>query len=242
MVLSSKRHTRVQFDEDLEKSLEMVKTMSAMVEKQLKEAIALFRVEDKSTIDERAQQILDNDLYVNKQEIQIHDYCLYLIAKHQPKAQDLRLVFAVVRAASEFERIGDTVIKICESARKSQHVINSLIERIEHFAEHSITLLRKSTEALISLDLNSACEIYVQDNYRIEYKDIFRAIVEEAKLNLEHLKEYFIVVIALRQIERIGDRCRNLNEYVYYYSKGVTPTSSVFTQMYQELHGEKNKA
>ncbi|RIY32065.1 hypothetical protein CKF54_05605 [Psittacicella hinzii] len=238
MVLSSKRHTRVQFDEDLEKSLEMVKTMSSMVEKQLKEAIALFRVEDKSTIEEKAQQILENDTLVNKIEIKIHDYCLYLIAKHQPKAQDLRLVFSVVRAASEFERIGDTVVKICESARKSQHVINALIERIEHYAEYSITLLRKSTDALIALDLNSALENYVQHNYRHEYKDIFRAIIDEAKANLDYLKEYFIVAIALRQIERIGDRCRNLNEYVYYYSKGEIASYDVLTKMYEDLHPE----
>ncbi|MFC6276085.1 phosphate signaling complex protein PhoU [Psittacicella hinzii] len=238
MVLSTKQHTRVRFDEDLEKSLEMIKTMSGMVEQQLKDAIALFRVEDKSNITDRCEQVLANDVHVNKMEIQIHDYCLYIIAKHQPKAQDLRLVFTIVKAASEFERIGDTVTKICETARKSTHVIDGLIARIEQFAENSVSLIHKATEALINMDLNLATEAYMQDNYRLVYKDIFRNIIEEAKQNLEYLKEYFIVVIALRQIERIGDRCRNLNEYVYYYTKGITPTSQNFAQMYESLHPE----
>lgn len=238
MVLSSKKHTRVQFDEDLEKAVDMVKTMSNMVEDQLKKAISLFRVADKDSIPALAQQIVDEDAAINNIEIKIHDFCLFIIQKHQPKAQDLRLLFTIVRAASEFERIGDTVIKICETARKSQHVINALIERIEHFAERSLNMLHNSTEALINMDLSTATDCYMKYDYRGEYKEIFRDIIEEAKKDIDHLKEYFIVVIALRQIERIGDRCRNLNEYVYYYAKGFIPSQNTFKEMYADLHPE----
>lgn len=239
MVLNQKRHTRVQFDEDLEQSIDLIKSMGELVKHQLKEAISLFREEDKELVKRRAQEIMDADAEVNKLEVKINDACLFLIAKHQPRANDLRLVFALLKTSSEFERIGDTVTKICETATKCDHVIDYLIEKIEHFAEHTVNMLHKSMQALLSMDLAYATEIYVEDDYHKEYKEIFDEIINEAKNNTDYLKEYFRANVALRQIERVGDRCRNLNEFVYYYLKGVTPNSKDIQTAYNELHPEQ---
>lgn len=236
MVLNTKRHTRVGFDEDLEHILELTRNMGELVEKQLRDATALFQVEDKSTVAERADQIIKDDAKVNALEVQITNACLFLIQKHQPRANDLRLVFSLLRASSEFERIGDTVSKICETARYSEHVINSLIEKIEHFSEEACILLHESLHALVNMDLIYATDTFMKDDYRAEYKAIYRAIVNESKSNIEYLDEYFRAVVTLRQIERIGDRCRNINEFVYFYTKGEIANSKDFEKLYSEIH------
>lgn len=237
MVLNLKRHTRIQFDEDLEGALELIRKMGQLVEQQLRDAIALFRIENKTEVAEKAEVIIAKDAKVNKLELSITDACLYLIAKHQPKANDLRLVFAILRASSEFERIGDTVSKICDTARNAEHVINSLIEQIEHFAEHTLAMLHSSLEALVNMDLSAATEAYFQHHYHREYKSVLRALVDEAKANPDHLIEYFRANVTIRQIERIGDRCRNINEFVYFYAKGVTPDRADIEKEHERLHG-----
>lgn len=239
MVLNTKRHTRLQFDDDLERVINLIKKMSEVVETQLKKSIDLFRIEDKSQVSVLAEQIIADDSQVNAFEVEINDACLYLIAKHQPKANDLRLVFALLRAAAEFERIGDTVTKICDTARNCEHVINSLIEQIEHFAEHALHLLHKSVKGFVHMDLKYATEIYCKEDYRTEYRHIYKQIIEEAKQDPDHLSEYFRANITLRQIERVGDRCRNINEFVYYYVQGITPRSQDLLDMYKELHPEE---
>lgn len=239
MVLNTKRHTRVGFDEDLEQVLELTRQMGELVERQLKEAISLFSMQDKKLVPELAEKIIANDRKVNDLEIQITNHCLFIIQKHIPQANDLRLVFSLLRASSEFERIGDTVTNICDIASHSEHVINTLIERIEHFSEETRALLHESLHALINMDIAYATETYMNDRYRKDYRDIYRQVVNESKNDIEHLDEYFRAVVALRQIQRIGDRCRNINEFVFFYNKGHVANWKDFAELYKEYHPEQ---
>lgn len=239
MVFNQKRHTSIHFDDDIDHAIDLIKSMGELVQHQLSQAVALFREPNKEVVLQRAKEIIEADSQVNELEVKINDACLYLIAKHQPRANDLRLVFALLKTSSEFERIGDTVTKICDTASSCDHVIDYLISKIEHFAQHTLEMLHKSMEALLSMDLTYATEIYVEENYRAEYKEILDEIIREAKNNVDYLKEFFKANIAIRQIERIGDRCRNINEFVYYYVKGHNPSYKDIKETYDELHCDK---
>src|SRR5512136_1249180 len=56
---------------------------------------------------EKAKQIINDDLLVNKKRWQIEEKCINLIALQQPVATDLRDIIAVLNIVTELERMGD---------------------------------------------------------------------------------------------------------------------------------------
>ena len=91
------RHISGQFNEDLERVLNLVMHMGGLVEKQLNDS--LIAVVDSNQ--ELARNVLANDAQINDLEMSIDDECTRVIAKRQPAAGDLRLIMAIVKTIAE---------------------------------------------------------------------------------------------------------------------------------------------
>ena len=64
-------------------------------------------------------------------------------------------------------------------------------------------------------------EVYDQDN-RIdsEYKRLLAYIVKEMESSNESMQDWLEILWALRSLERVGDRCKNICEYVVTLTRG----------------------
>ncbi|MEM7055205.1 MAG: phosphate signaling complex protein PhoU, partial [Pseudomonadota bacterium] len=106
------QHISRQFNQELENLRQKMMAMGGMVEEMLHQAVQAL-VESDTAL---AQRVIDNDEQVNQLEKMLDEECTLVIARRQPAASDLRLVFAIIKAISDLERIGDEAEKIARWA------------------------------------------------------------------------------------------------------------------------------
>ena len=216
--LNLNKHISGQFNAELEHIRTQVMTMGGLVEKQLTDAIIAMHNQD----GELAQRVIDGDQKVNMMEVSIDEACVRIIAKRQPTASDLRLVMAIIKTISELERIGDVAEKISRTALEKfgqQH--QSLLVSLESLGYHTIQMLHDVLDAFARMDLNAAIEIYREDKkVDQEYEGIVRQLMTYMMEDPQTIPSVLTALFCARAIERIGDRCQNICEIIFYFVKG----------------------
>lgn len=124
MILSQQSHLLRQYDQDIEELKHLLISMGDLVVDQIDDASKAFKTND---ID-LAQSVCDRDAAINALEVAIDRACTLLIAKHQPRASDLRLVFGISKMATDFERMGDQARSIARVSRSD--LPEDLIEQL----------------------------------------------------------------------------------------------------------------
>ena len=216
--LNLNKHISGQFNAELEHIRTQVMIMGGMVEQQLTDAITAMHNLD----GELAQRVIDGDQKVNMMEVEIDEACVRIIAKRQPTAIDLRLVMAIIKTISELERIGDVAEKISRTALEKfgqQHL--PLLVSLESLGRHTVQMLHDVLDAFARMDLNEAITIYREDKKMDkEYEGIVRQLMTYMMEDPRTIPSVLTALFCARAIERIGDRCQNICEIIFYFVKG----------------------
>ncbi|AMG56950.1 phosphate signaling complex protein PhoU [Pantoea vagans] len=216
--LNLNKHISGQFNAELEHIRTQVMIMGGMVEQQLTDAITAMHNLD----GELAQRVIDGDQKVNMMEVEIDEACVRIIAKRQPTAIDLRLVMAIIKTISELERIGDVAEKISRTALEKfgqQHL--PLLVSLESLGRHTVQMLHDVLDAFTRMDLNEAITIYREDKkVDKEYEGIVRQLMTYMMEDPRTIPSVLTALFCARAIERIGDRCQNICEIIFYFVKG----------------------
>jgi phosphate transport system protein len=221
-------HTSHQFNVALEDIRNRVLAMGGLVEQQLGDAIrALLNVDSRL-----AEAVITGDYKVNAQEVAIDDECVQVIARRQPAATDLRLIIAVIKTITDLERIGDEAERIAQMAlnlakaggddKRNPH------HYIEHLGEQVKRMLHESLDAFARMDAEAAVAVWRQDfKADQEYERITRLLMTYMTENPPSIPRALDVMWSARALGRIGDRSRNICEYVIYlvHGKDVRHTS-----------------
>lgn len=228
-----KKHISAQFNAELEYIQNQVMIMGKLVEQQLTDAIRAMHNQDA----ELAERVIFDDQKVNQMEIDIDEACVRIIAKRQPTASDLRLVMAIIKIISELERIGDVVQKISQAALEkfNQHQPSFLVN-LESFAHHTIQMLHDVLKAFSRMDLDEAIRIYQEDKkVDQEYEAIVRQLMTYMMEDPRTIPSVLSVLFCARAIERVGDRCQNICEIIFYFVKGEDFRHVTFDRLDQLL-------
>ncbi|PHM35680.1 phosphate signaling complex protein PhoU [Xenorhabdus innexi] len=212
------RHISGQFNAELEHIRTELMAMGGLVEEQLSKAIMAMHNQDR----ELAQQVIKDDQKVNMMEVAIDEACVRIIAKRQPAASDLRLIMVISKTIAELERIGDGANKICQTAleRFSQQQ-QPLLVSLESLGWHTIRMLHDVLDAFARMDLAEAIRIYREDKkVDQEYEGIVRQLMTYMMEDPRTIPSIMTALFCARSIERIGDRCQNICEFIFYYVKG----------------------
>ena len=171
---------------------------------------------------ELAQKIIDNDINIDKAEVEVEEDCLKILALHQPVAIDLRFIVTVLKINNDLERIGDLAVNIAERAvfLANQPKVNISIDLID-MAHNAQLMLKQSLDALINHDAGLAHSVCASDDIvdqmnRQMYLKIQDAIIE----NPEHISALIHLLSASRHLERIADHTTNIAEDVIYMIDG----------------------
>ncbi|MBN7826315.1 phosphate signaling complex protein PhoU [Bowmanella dokdonensis] len=211
-------HISGRFNQELENLRNSVLTMGGVVEQQLCDAISALRDNNRGL----AEKVVLNDIMVNNMEVQIDEECTRIIAKRHPAASDLRLVLAINKATTDIERIGDEVERIAKLILKgnlpvSEDIKNGMIATGNHVME----MLRQTLNAFARMDAEAAMSIHIGDQEIDEqYKQLLTQAVEEMRQDTDALPQWLEILWAMRSLERVGDRCKNVCEYIIYLVKG----------------------
>ena len=212
------RHISGQFNEDLERVINNVMQMGGLVEKQLTDALTAVH----NTDEVLAQEVLNNDYQINAYEVSIDDECTRIIAKRQPAAGDLRLIMAIVKTIADLERIGDEAEKIAHVALESfSSKQQDLLVNLENLGRGVLEFLHLTLDAFTRMDLDAAIKIHqMDDKINREYEALMRQLMTYMMEDPRAIPQVMTVIWSARALERIGDRCQNICEYIIYFVTG----------------------
>jgi len=212
------RHISGQFNEDLERVINNVMHMGGLVEKQLTDALVSVGNADEAL----AQQVLSNDYQINAYEVSIDDECTRIIAKRQPAAGDLRLIMAIVKTIADLERIGDEAEKIAKVALESfSSQQQGLLLNLDNLGRRVLEFLQQALDAFTRMDVETAIKIHqTDDSINREYEALIRQLMTYMMEDPRSIPQVMTVIWSARALERIGDRCQNICEYIIYFVKG----------------------
>jgi phosphate transport system protein len=212
------KHISGRFNEELENVRNHVLSMGGLVEEQLN--LALDAIND--TDAEKARKVSENDYKVNAMEVNIDEECTRIIAKRQPAASDLRLVVAIAKTIADLERIGDEAERIArvalDSFTKDQQ---DLLVNLENMGRQVSKMLHDVLDAFARMDAQSAFEVHKEDaKVDREYEALTRQIMTYMMEDPRSIPKIMDLIWSVRSLERIGDRCQNIAEYVIYFVNG----------------------
>jgi phosphate transport system protein len=171
---------------------------------------------------ELALEIIDDDSKANILEEEINDVSIWLIAKQQPVAIDLRRIIAAIKIATDVERIADFAVNIAKSTIRIGR--DSQIDSLENIRQmHAVTMemLKISLEAFNEEDIEKAKKVAdMDDEVDNLYGETIKDFLSENQGNIELLPEITQLSFVCRYLERAADHCTNIAESVYYLVKG----------------------
>jgi len=232
------QHISRQYNEDLEQIITRVMTMGGLVEQQLEAALEALVSGDQ----EKGEQVVTSDYRINAMEVELDEACTNVLARRQPAASDLRLVVAVIKAITDLERIGDEAERV---GRMSLHLLEedrrrSPMSEIAALGEQVKGMVRGALDAFARMDAEQAVRVAQEDiKADAQYDAIIRNLVKYLEGNPQSVPPVLDIVWATRSLERIGDRSRNICEYVIYFVRGKDVRHTSFEQMAEEATGDR---
>jgi phosphate transport system protein len=159
---------------------------------------------------------------LNSLEIEIDEQCASLIALHEPRAKDLRLVLLALRMATDLERIGDHAVNIAQSALFliERPPVKPLVD-IPNMADETRAMLRDSISAFVREDAGLAEAILVRDDRIDAYRDqIYRELITYMVSDATTIERALHLMRVTANLERAADLSTNIAENVIYLVQG----------------------
>lgn len=230
-----KSHISSQFNAELEDVRQRVLAMGGMVEQQIVDATrALMELDI-----EIADEVADNDDKVDQLEMLIDEECSRILARRQPTASDLRLVYAVIKTITDLERIGDEAHKVAMMARElaGQERLREHMMETQHLSRQVSQMVRDALDAFARMDAESALAV-VREDVVIdrEYESLMRQCITYMMEEPRTIRRVMDLIWCVRALERIGDHAKNIAEYVIYFVKGKDVRHSTLEEKEREVH------
>lgn len=211
-------NARKHLDNALEKLKVSLLQLATLTEEQLKKSFVALRNRDATL----AREIIENDQIIDEMEVDIEESCLQILALHQPVANDLRFVIAVLKINNDLERIADYATGISRRVIDLSK-IQLPVEPIDfsHAAQQVISMVRTCLDAFIRQDTDLAKSVLEADDeldrfHNGNYSIIKKAVIEHPNFAMDLMR----LVTVSRYFERIGDMATNIAEDVIYMVSG----------------------
>jgi len=228
------KHISRQFNEELESLRQQVMNMGGLAEEMIGDATRALVEGDT----ELAQGVIESDDRVNELEKLIDERCIYILARRQPTASDLRLVVAIIKTINDLERIGDEAEKIAKMAvslAEAERPRNNYRE-LEIMGITVRKMLHDALDGFVRLAPEVAVALVREDNnvdadYEAALRQYHTFLVEEPRSTRRILDAIWVA----RAMERIGDHAKNIGEYIVYLVEGKDLRHASLAEMEREL-------
>ncbi len=206
------------FDNELEKLTRKVTQMCELVNQQVDNTLHALVNCDK----ELADQIIENDVLVDKLDVKIDKLCQNIFALQQPVASDLRFILSSLKINNDLERTGDHAVSIAKRIDAIADYPDILEELGIPEVCDSTTLLFKDVVNLVKThNLVLSSDIF---SNAAEIKDkcheISNKILEEMMQKSEVIVGATNIMVITNLIERIASYSTNIAESIVFVVEG----------------------
>jgi phosphate transport system protein len=203
---------------DLEQLHEHVLTMAGWVEEAVQKAVRALRTADAAL----AQEVIRGDDRIDQSQNYIEGECLKVLALHQPIAQDLRRVVAVLQMSVDLERTGDLAEDIAgRAAHLAAFPALPAFAGLQPMTDVTTAMVRQGLDAFVREDARLARRVIRLDDEVDRYNaEIIGELVAVMRGAPERVEPGLSLFSAVRQLERIADHATNVAENVVYLVEG----------------------
>jgi phosphate transport system protein len=162
------------------------------------------------------------DSAIDREEVEIEQECIRLLALYQPAAIDLRTICTIIKVNSDLERIADLAANI---GRQIRHLVENDLSLAQYpalmdLAQATVDVLGRTVRMLSAADSSTAEQVIqadaqIDEGYRRVVQSVLAADGEgpaaETVLTMTNLA---------KALERIGDHCTNIAEDIIFLRTG----------------------
>jgi len=219
---SNQHHILSAFDRDLENIQAQLMKMGGLVEQSIMEGAKALKTRDLDL----AEQVRRADKAIDGLEEEINLACARLIALRAPAASDLRTVLAVMKIASNLERIGDYAKNMAKRTAvlaefRALGDVSGGLDRMSREVRHMLT---DALDAFVRRDATLADEVRHRDlevdqMYNALFREFLTFMMEDPRNITPCMHLHFIA----KNIERAGDHVTAIADQVIYLVTGEMP-------------------
>lgn len=211
-------HTDRAYEKELQDLRQRLLLMAGRVEGMIDSSIRALVERDP----ELARRTILADRRVDRDERELDDHCLAILAKRQPMASDLRFITLALKMVTDLERIGDLAVNVCERALDlNAEPLLKPYEDVPRMAGIVLSMVRGAIDAFVSADAERALAVIARDD---EVDELYHAIFRDLLALMTHdagaVERGIHIQSVAKFLERIGDHATNLAEQVVFMVRG----------------------
>ena len=155
------------------------------------------------------------DTEIDREEVDIEQECIRLLALYQPAAVDLRTLCFIIKANNDLERIADKAASI---GRRVKHVTEERIDLAKYpgwtdLVREVTGRLDQTLRTITTRNLDAARAVIASDpNVDAAYGRFVRAALTRERSDPAGVDVVLTLTLLARALERIGDLCTNIAE------------------------------
>ena len=212
-------HTSREFEHELRILRERLATMGERSRRQL--ALAMKALADKD--DELAREVVKADALIDKDENDVDELALQILATRQPVASDLRFLTMSLKFVVDLERIGDLATGIAKRALELNR-LPTLEPRVDLAPLATLVQnnLHAALDSFVKRDADRATAVITADSEIDKLNEkLFAELIAHVATNPATVTRVLPLTSVCRYLERIGDHVKNLAEEVVYMVKAT---------------------
>lgn len=212
-------HTSKEFDQELRTLRERLATMGERAARQI--ALAMKALADKD--DDLARDVVKNDVQIDRDENDIDELALQILATRQPVASDLRFITMALKFVVDLERIGDLAGGIAKRALELNR-LPALEPRVDLAKLAALVQknLQSALDSFVTRDAERATAVITADTEIDRLNaSLFAELIAHVATDPATVTRVLPLTSVCRYLERVGDHVKNLAEEVVYMVKAT---------------------
>lgn len=209
---------RGNFDKNLLELQDKMTEMSELTVSALEKSFIAL----KSQNVELALEVIEEDTAIDMIETDINNFVVWLIAKEQPVARDLRRIIGALKISLEIERVADFAVNIAKATIRigacDSLIVNTNLEQMK---EITIKMLQNAVTSFFNEDLLLAKEVGELDDQVDNFNEVnSKYILHYLSEHPEEMNQLTQLLFINRHLERAADHITNIAESAAYLIKG----------------------
>jgi len=209
---------RENFDKMLQELQDKMTEMSDLTVSALDKSFTALKTQNV----ELALEVIEEDTAIDILDTDINNFVVWLIAKEQPVARDLRRIIGALKISSDIERVADFAVNIAKATIRIGSC-DSLIAltNLEAMKDLSIKMLQDAVKSFLDEDISLAKEVGDLDDQVDSYYDASSKIILNClSENPQQMNQLIQLLFINRHLERTADHITNIAESAAYLIKG----------------------
>ncbi len=170
----------------------------------------------------KAEEVIAKDQEVDALELKIENQAVAVIARHQPVASDLRLIFTIIKALTDLERAGDYAMHVAEDALLlAQEPPLKRYVTLPEMGKRLLEMMDTLGKAVAERDPGLARKVVEMDD-QVDglYEEVTRELITYMLEDPRTITKALTLMRVARSYERLGDHLENVAERVIYWLTG----------------------